>query len=75
MEKHQGVNNDVLNTGSSSSLKNGGRSCQQLDVSLQQKYMVQSLFARVNHFCLSYMCVTEAVHVFSDKVAGVGCAD
>lgn len=73
MEKYQGGNNDVLNTGSSSSLKNGGRSCQQLDISLQQKYMVQNVFARVNNFCPSYMCVTKAVHVCNDKVAGVGC--
>lgn len=38
-----------------------------------QMCSVQGMLARVNHFCPSYMCVTKAVHVFDDKVTGVGC--
>ena len=68
-----GGNNDALNTDSSSLLRNGAKSCQQLDISFQRKYMEQSIFARVNNFCPGYMCVTRAVHACDDKVTGAGC--
>lgn len=39
----------------------------------EQIYREQSIFARVNHFCTAYMCVTGAPHACNDKVTGWGC--
>lgn len=39
----------------------------------EQIYREQSIFARVNHFCTAYMCVTGALHACNDKVTWRGC--
>lgn len=72
MEKYQGGTSVVLNTGYLSILRNGSKFWQQLDIYFQHKYIEQSIFALLNHFCTAYMYVSRALHACDETVTGWG---
>lgn len=73
MEKISRENIDALNIHFWSLLRNE-QVCQQWGISFQDQYVwSKGRFARVNHFCSAYMCITGVQHACNDNVTGWGC--